>query len=72
MRDSERPLDVETLQTTSTEELLLEAQSRNLDNMFSRLQPRTEPELPSWVAAVDSNGLSHGYQESYEDFQQRL
>jgi hypothetical protein len=59
------------LDEMSTEELLLEAQSHNLDNIFSRLD-RKEPELPDWVAAVDENGLSHGYQESYENFQQRL
>jgi uncharacterized iron-regulated membrane protein len=60
------------LEEMSTEELLLEAQSKNLDNMFSRLEQKQPAELPDWVAAVDENGLSRGYEESYENFQQRL
>jgi hypothetical protein len=63
---------MKNLEEMSTEELLLEAQSRNLDNMFRRLERKPEPELPDWVAAVDENGLARGYEESYEDFQQRL
>ena len=64
------------LEEMSTEELLRK-QNESLDWMYNRLglparqRVYVEP-LPSWVAAVDANGLSVGYEESYEDWQQRL
>jgi len=63
-------------QPLSTEELL-RVQNESLDWMYGRLgipisQRVYVEEPPSWVAAVDSNGLSYGYQESFTDYQQRL
>ena len=75
MRDSDVTKDGQPL---STEELLRK-QNESQNWMYNRLGfPASqrvyvkEPPLPSWVVAVDSNGLSVGYEESYEDFQQRL